>query len=72
MQPKQTAQGTTGDNKQSALDQEFSAPCVSYDSNGMGPDARNRRGFNKDGKNRDGLDKRGYDALGNSLSCPVH
>ncbi|KAK4333225.1 hypothetical protein RTBOTA2_001932 [Rhodotorula toruloides] len=74
-----TTQTTTGDNKQSALDQEFSAPCVSYDSNGMGPDARDRRGFdangldkdgydqtgfNKDGKNRDGLDQRGYDASG--------
>ncbi|BGP05551.1 hypothetical protein JCM10049v2_001357 [Rhodotorula toruloides] len=75
----QTTQTTTGDNKPSALDQEFSAPCVSYDSNGMGPDARDRRGFdangldkdgydqtgfNKDGKNRDGVDQRGYDASG--------
>ncbi|BGP22383.1 hypothetical protein JCM10295v2_001262 [Rhodotorula toruloides] len=75
----QTTPATTGDKKQSALDKEFSAPCISYDSNGMAPDGRDRRGFdangidkdgfdqtgfNKDGRNRDGLDRRGYDASG--------
>lgn len=39
-----TTQTTTGGGKQSALDSEFSAPCVSYDSNRMGPDGRDRRG----------------------------